>query len=234
MLNILKTMYEMYKMSETKSDTLGFMKSNQTYIRIAIEIIAVLVICYYFTSKNSSVLKHVENVSQRLEELEDSTTEKIEKLTEMNNQLTNELTAIKQQLQSNTQFQTESRKRKMETAEVANPFSVQPPQQPFQHQQRQPFQQGQPFQQRRLHVQPPQQSTQQPPQQSTQQPPQQPPQQSTQLSEIITDKVPDDKQQVAVNDDDSDQVKTVSEYNSNVDEEDLDVALKKELAELDD
>ena len=216
-------MYQMYKMSETKSDTaLGFMKSNQTYIRIAIEIIVILLVCYYFTSKNSSVLKHVENVSQRLEELEDGTNEQISKLSEMNNKLINEINVLKQQLQSTTQIQTESRKRKMENTELDNPFSVQPP-----YQQRQPSQQ--PFQ-------PPYQQR-QPPQQTTQ-----PPQQTTQLKEIKSVKLPEiptdekasgDKHQVIINDEESDQVKTVSEYNNQVEEEDLDEALKNELAELD-
>ena len=210
-------------MSEMKSNTLGFMKSNQTYIRIAVEIIVVLILCYYFTSKNSSILKHIENVSQRLEELEDGTNEQISKLTEINNQLIHEINSLKQQLQSHNQIQTDSRKRKMESSDLANSFSIQQPY-PLRQTPQQPMQQIQPHQQPYPPRQPPHQPLQQIQPQTVKLP---------DMSKIsIDEKDSEDTEQVILKEEEEN-AQTVSEYNDKVDKEDLDEALKNEIAELD-
>jgi uncharacterized coiled-coil protein SlyX len=49
---------------------LSFIKNNTNIIRIIIEVVVVISICYYFISKNTRTLKHVEELSQRVEEQE--------------------------------------------------------------------------------------------------------------------------------------------------------------------
>ncbi len=49
----------------------SFIKSNKDMIRIIIEVIVFIGICYYFNSKNTKTLKHIEDLSQRIEEQED-------------------------------------------------------------------------------------------------------------------------------------------------------------------
>jgi prefoldin subunit 5 len=49
----------------------NFLKSNKEVIRIIAEVLVFIGICYYFNSKNTKTLKHIEDLSQRLEEQED-------------------------------------------------------------------------------------------------------------------------------------------------------------------
>jgi len=48
-----------------------FMKNNEQLVHIGCEILVVLILAYYFNRKNSSLFKHIEDISSRLEEQED-------------------------------------------------------------------------------------------------------------------------------------------------------------------
>ena len=151
---------------------------NKDAIRIVVEIVTLLSICYYFNSKYANTLKHIEDLSQRIEDQDDiiennskTLTSLMEEVDEMKNHLI-ELVRDKQQRppQQITRFEPPQQQR--------------PPHQTTRFEEP-PQQQRPPHQTTRFE--PPQQ--QRPPQQTTrlEEPPQQqrPPQQTTPFEELL-------------------------------------------------
>jgi prefoldin subunit 5 len=77
----------MSELAQTVSNTFqpnfNFLKSNKEVVRLIVEIIVFLGICYYFNSKNAKTLKHIEDLSQRLEEQEDENEKMRHKISEL-------------------------------------------------------------------------------------------------------------------------------------------------------
>jgi len=51
--------------------TIPLLSNNKDMIRIGIEILVLGLICYYFYSKHIKTLKHIEDISQKMEERDD-------------------------------------------------------------------------------------------------------------------------------------------------------------------
>ena len=165
---------------------------NKDAIRIVVEIVTLLSICYYFNSKYANTLKHIEDLSQRIEDQDDiiennskTLTSLMEEVDEMKNHLI-ELVRDKQQRppQQITRFEPPQQQRPPhQTTRFEEPPQQQRP--PHQTTRFEPPQQQRPPQQTTRLEEPPQQ--QRPPQQTTrfEEPPQQqrPPQQTTRLEE---------------------------------------------------
>jgi cell division protein FtsB len=66
------------------SSGFSFISCNKDMIRIAVEVIVFIGICYYFNAKNTKTLKHIEDLSQRIEEQEDENEKMRNTVHEMN------------------------------------------------------------------------------------------------------------------------------------------------------
>jgi hypothetical protein len=80
--------------SSTGVSKFGFLTNNKDIVRIIVEVLVLIGICYYFNSRNSKTLKHMEELSQRMEEQEDEnekTRNKISELTTVIESLTRAL-----------------------------------------------------------------------------------------------------------------------------------------------